>query len=159
MPDPLATAPAEGLTIQNPLGGALTFKATGEQSGGAVTAVEATNRPGDGPPLHVHEQDELIYFLDGSFRTRLGDEIVESPPGAFVFIPGATPHTWQNVGAAPARFFAAIMPASPGFEAFFVRYARLPADARGPEAFARVADETGAMHVVGPPLAESHPLG
>jgi hypothetical protein len=44
------------------------------------------------------------------------------------------------------------------FEEFFKRYAQLPAEERDVEAFARVAAETKAFEVVGPPLAESDPL-
>jgi oxalate decarboxylase/phosphoglucose isomerase-like protein (cupin superfamily) len=73
-----------------------------------------------------------------------------------IFIPRGTPHTWQNVGDTPARFFATFTPAAPQFEQFFVRYAELAPDERSVAAFARVADETQAMEVVGPPLAERH---
>jgi cytochrome c peroxidase len=88
---------------------------------------------------------------------RLGDDLIEAPPGAFVFIPRNTPHTWQNVGEARARFVATLMPASVEFEAFFLAYAELPSEERGMEAFSRIAAETRAMEVVGPPLAQSHP--
>jgi hypothetical protein len=77
--------------------------------------------------------------------------------GSFVFIPRGTPHTWQNVGSEPLRFFATIMPAAVAFEEFFKLYAQLPAEERGLAAFARLAVETNAFDVVGPPLAESDP--
>ena len=91
-------------------------------------------------------------------RVKLGATLREVPAGSFVFIPRGTPHTWQNVGAEPLRFFASIMPAAVAFEEFFKRYAQLPAEERGAEAFARVAAETQAFEVVGPPLSESDPL-
>jgi hypothetical protein len=87
-----------------------------------------------------------------------GDELIQAPPGSFVFIPKGTPHTWQNVGDAPARFFVAVMPAATAFERFFLTYARLPAHECGPEAFARLANETQALEVLGPPLAQSDPI-
>jgi hypothetical protein len=49
------------------------------------------------------------------------------------------------------------MPATAAFEEFFKRYAELPAEERGVEAFARLAAETEAFEVVGPPLAVSDP--
>jgi hypothetical protein len=55
------------------------------------------------------------------------------------------------------RFFATVMPATAAFEEFFKRYAELPAEERGVEAFARLAAETEAFEVVGPPLAVSDP--
>jgi hypothetical protein len=50
------------------------------------------------------------------------------------------------------------MPAATAFEEFFTRYAQLPVEERGVEAFARLAAETSAFRVVGPPLAQSDPL-
>ncbi len=156
---PVAVPPGEGLSVENPLGGVLTFKATHATSGGALTAIETINVPGEGPPLHVHrEQDELIYTLEGMFRVKLADELIDAPPGTFVYIPRGTPHTWQNVGDTVARFFATVMPAAIGFEQLFLRYAELPPHERGPEAFARLGRETQALEVLGPPLAHSDPL-
>jgi hypothetical protein len=52
-------------------------------------------------------------------------------------------------------FFATIRPAAAAFEGFFRLYAQcLPEE----PAFARLAPETNALEVVGPPLAESDPL-
>ena len=154
---PFALAPDEGVSVENPVGGVLTFKITSEQSGGRLTALDTVAMPGEGPPLHVHpdNEDEFIYVLEGEFRIKLGDELIEATPGAFVFIPGGTPHTWQNVGDKPARFFAGVLPASIAFEQFFMRYSQLPHEQRGTEAFARLGSETNAFKVLGPPLTRS----
>ena len=155
--EPFAVAPGQGLSVENPTGGVTTFKAMVEASGGALTALEAAAAPGEGPPLHVHRgHDELIYTLEGRFRIRLGDQLLDAPAGSFIFIPRGTPHTWQNSGDTTARFFAALMPGATEFEQFFVRYAELPRHERGVPAFARLAGETQGMEVVGPPLAHSH---
>ena len=147
---PFALAPGEGTSVENPTGGVTTFKAVSDQSDGGITAIEGVSAPGEGPPLHVHsEQDEFIYALDGTFRVRLGDDLIEAPPGSFVFIPRNTPHTWQNVGDGHARFVAVLVPASVEFEEFFLRYGELSPEERGVEAFSRLATETGAMEVVG----------
>ena len=144
--------------MENPVGGVLTFKAMSDETGGTVTAFETVAAPGEGPPLHLHAEDELIHTLEGVFRIRLGDALHELAPGTFVFIPSGTPHAWQNIGSGPARFFATITPGATAFEEFFRRYAKLPAARRGVAAFARIATETRAFEVVGPPLAESHPI-
>jgi quercetin dioxygenase-like cupin family protein len=89
----------------------LTFKARSYQSGGELTAIETVAAPGEGPPLHLHSEDEFVYILEGSFRVKVGDKLIEAGPGSFL-IPGGTPHTWQNVGDARARFFAGVMPAA-----------------------------------------------
>jgi quercetin dioxygenase-like cupin family protein len=157
--EPFVVGPGEGLSVTNPVGGVTRFTATAETSGGAITALEGIAAPGEGPPLQVHrDQDELAYTLEGRFRFRLGDALHDAPVGSFVFIPRGAPHTWQNVGDAPARFVAALMPAAPSFERFFDRFAALPPDERGPGAFARLAADVPALEVVGPPLAASHPL-
>ena len=88
---------------------------------------------------------------------RLGDDLIEAPPGSFAFIPRDPPHAWENVGDGRARFLATLMPASVEFEEFFLRYAELPSEERGIDAFRRLAGETRAMEVVGPPLAQSDP--
>src|SRR6478752_4676491 len=105
----LMLAPGEGLSVENPVGGILTFKITGDESGGSLTALETIAAPAEGPPLHVHDEDELIYTLAGRFRIKLGDTLAEAPPGSFIFIPAGTPHTWQNSGSEAARFFATVM--------------------------------------------------
>ena len=155
---PVVVAARAGLSVENPVGGVLTFKAMSEETGGAVTALETIAAPGEGPPLHVHAEDELIHTLEGVFRIKLGDALHELTPGTFVFIPTGTPHAWQNIGSRPARFFATITPGARAFEEFFRRYAELPVDERGLEAFGRLAAETRAFEVVGPPLAESDPI-
>jgi quercetin dioxygenase-like cupin family protein len=155
---PFALGPGDGISVANPTGGVMTFKAVSGQSDGGLTVIEGVSAPGEGPPLHVHaEQDEFIFTLEGRFRVRLAGDLVEAPPGTFVFIPRTTPHTWQNIGEEPARFVATLVPASLEFEEFFMRYADLPPEERGVEAFSRLAAETKAMEVLGPPLAQSEP--
>lgn len=153
---PFAVAPGEGFTVVNPTGAVTTFKAMADACGGTITAIEGSAAPGEGPPLHVHRrQDELIYTLEGTYRVKLADQVFDAPVGTFIFIPQGTPHTWQNTGDTLARFFAAFAPAAPEFEQFFVRFGDLAPSERGVAAFARLAEETHAMEVVGPPLAHS----
>jgi quercetin dioxygenase-like cupin family protein len=80
--------PGGGETIRNPVGGPLTFKVRAEQTNGALTVVESTAPPGEGPLLHVHaNEDEALYTLDGTLRFRMEDEVQTAPAGAFAFIP------------------------------------------------------------------------
>src|SRR5262249_15888494 len=61
--------------------------------------------------LHVHhEDDEAWYVLEGRLGFRLGDEEVEAGPGACVFAPRGTPHSYWNAGAGPARYLLVIPP-------------------------------------------------
>jgi quercetin dioxygenase-like cupin family protein len=138
----------------NPLGGDLKIHLRGEQTGGSLSVLEVGNRPGQGPPLHIHTQeDETAYVLAGEVRWKLGDESFSNGPGSFVFIPKGVPHTWQVIGEEEGRFLVTFTPA--GMEGFFDRLADLAEF--DPEAF-RAAAAEHAMEVVGQPLAESDPL-
>jgi quercetin dioxygenase-like cupin family protein len=146
----VALGPGEGVTIEGPAGGPLTFKVRGEQSGGAMTAIENLIAPGDGPPLHVHRgENEAWYVIEGELRFRLGEDEASAPAGSFVFVPRGTPHCFQNPGDRPARILVVFTPS--GMERFFDRFASLPPGAAAPEAFRSIGSEVG-MDVVGPPL-------
>lgn len=147
--------PGEGATVKNPIAG-LTLKASGAETNGALTVFESAVAPGEGPPLHVHaNEDEAWYALEGTFRVKLEHELREAPAGTFVFIPRRVRHTWQNIGDGPARLLILTAPA--GLERFFERFSELLDDASLPEAFRTAGREFG-IDVVGPPLAESNPL-
>ena len=53
----------------------LDFELTSEGSGGALTAIKTVAAPQDGPPLHIRDEDEVIYTLEGTFRVKLDDRI------------------------------------------------------------------------------------
>jgi quercetin dioxygenase-like cupin family protein/ketosteroid isomerase-like protein len=154
-PRPFVSAPGDGRTVMNPVGGSLTFTARGELTGGALTAFESTAAPGEGPPLHRHaNEDEVIYVLEGRLRVMLEGTVHDAPSGSFVFIPRGVPHPWQNAGDGPARFLALFTPAAGGMERFFERSAELGDDSRAADAFKKFASDAG-MEVLGPPLAQS----
>lgn len=154
-PVAFAVGPGEGLIIQGPAGGPLTFKARGNQTDAALTVFENVIAPGDGPPFHTHAgEDESWCVLDGELRFRLGDDVARAPAGSFVFVRRGTPHCFQNIGAQPARIIVIFTPS--GMERFFDRFATLPADPVDPDAFRRIGAEVG-MDVVGPPMAVTHP--
>ncbi len=151
---PLHLGPGEGTEIEGPVGGPITYKVRGDESGGGVTAFEQVIAPQDGPPLHTHGgEDEAFYVIAGRFRFRLGDEVAYADEGSFVFVPRGTPHCFQNTGDGPARILAVFTPS--GMERFFDRFAELREV--DPEEFARLGREAG-MDIIGPPLSDSHPL-
>lgn len=154
--EPVVVGPGQGETIQGPVGGPLTFKLRGAQSGGGLTAFENRVAPLEGPPLHTHErEDEAWYVLEGTLRFKLGDAVREAPAGSFVFVPRGVPHCFQAVGDGAARILVLFTPAA--MELFFERFAELEPDATTPADFARLGKNAG-MDVVGPPLAVSDPL-
>jgi quercetin dioxygenase-like cupin family protein len=156
---PILSARGEGQSVPNPLAEAIEFKARAEQTAGTLTAFESAPAAGEGPPLHVHEnEDEVLYFLDGLFRLKIEDVVRNASSGSFAFIPKGIPHAWQNIGNEPGRLLVMFLPAAAGMEQFFERLAAADADqASVAEAFATLA-EVGGMKVVGPPLVQSDPL-
>jgi quercetin dioxygenase-like cupin family protein len=152
--DAVLLAPGQGERIENPLGGEIVFKARAAQTAGSLTAFEAVNPPGQGPPYHVHDTlDELIYVLEGSLRVRLVDRIEDAEAGAFVFIPRGLPHTWEGYGDRAVRFLVVVAPA--GLERFFDSTAAA-GGGQADDAFSQFGGDD--LRVLGPPLAVSHPL-
>lgn len=151
----IVMGPGDGQTVANPARGGLTYKARSGHTAGALTAWESTAAPGEGPPLHLHvNEDEFMYVLEGLLRVGLDGNDHPAPAGSFVFIPRGVPHTWQNAGDGQARILFAFTPASPGMERFFEAAANLPDDTRMAESFKTLASAAG-MEVLGPPLGQS----
>jgi len=70
-----------------------TVKAGGAETGRGVSFMEFFTRRGDEPPVHVHEEeDEIFYVLDGDLTVRCGDESFRLAPNGFVFLPRNIPH-------------------------------------------------------------------
>src|SRR5687768_7091356 len=98
-----ATCAGEGERIWI-VGDTMTFKATGERTGGSLVLLENLTAPGGGPPPHVHtREDEFFYVLDGTFEIRIGDELHELGPGGFAFVPRGVVHNFRNAGDGRSR--------------------------------------------------------
>lgn len=98
------------------LGGLSTIKATGEETDGRYTLVEALEPQGVEVPLHVHHnEDESFYALEGEMTFYVGEETYKAGPGSFVFGPKDVPHTY-TIDSGPARFLMLFSPA--GLEGF-----------------------------------------
>lgn len=110
--DAFVLAPGEGRSID--LGAfEMTVKASGQETDGVFSLLEAEEPPGFGPPLHIHhDAAEAFYVLDGEYVMFLDDREVSCPAGSFIFIPAGMRHGFR-VGAAPSRklnfYFPAVM--------------------------------------------------
>ena len=88
-------------------------------SGGAIGVFEGTVPAGDGPPLHIHHnEDEVIHVIEGDYEFWLDGKILRGGPGSSVFLPRGVPHTFRVVGEKPGRNLAILTPG--GFEGFFI---------------------------------------
>ncbi len=90
-----------------------------EETGGKFSAIHAIHRPGEGPPPHLHrEQQEYFLILQGTYRVQVGDAPPrEVGPGTVIFIPERTVHTFTNVGATDAAMLDWSLPG--GQEKYF----------------------------------------
>src|SRR5438270_5316240 len=81
----------------------MSVKATGSETDGAFSLLEADEPPGFGPPLHIHQDAaEAFYVLEGEYVIFLDGRELRCPTGSFVFIPAGIPHGFR-VGDVPSR--------------------------------------------------------
>ncbi len=82
----ITRGPDEGRAVWVP-GHEMTFKAQGEETGGAYSLLEVLIT-GEGPPQHIHKDaDEAFYVVEGEVNVKRGDETIAAPTGAFILIP------------------------------------------------------------------------
>jgi quercetin dioxygenase-like cupin family protein len=144
--------PGEGREV-SVLGDRYTYKATGEQTGGAYGLVETAVPPGSsGPPPHVHPgEEEAFYVLEGEVTILLGDRELAASTGFFMLVPRGTVHTFSNRSDREARLLVIISPA--GFEQAFAEMAEVAPSAQEPpdmERLMAIARKYN-LEIVGPP--------
>jgi len=127
---------------------AMTVKATGDDTDGLFSLLEAEEPPGFGPPLHIHhDAAEAFYVLEGEYVMFLEDREVTCPAGSFLFIPAGMRHGFR-VGPVPSRKLNFYFPA-----AMIGYFDELSAAIALGEADERVLDEIASRHsmeIVGP---------
>ena len=100
----------EGRTVRV-VGEMVTYKVTGEQTGGACSLFEVTTKPGDGPLPHVqHWEDEAVYVLVGEYEFLVEGDTMTATPGSLVYVPRGRLHTYTNVGNEPGRMLTLYTP-------------------------------------------------
>ena len=111
--EPIAVAKGEGEAYWW-LGGLAVVKATAADTGGQVTIIEITERPGTEAPLHVHHrEDEAFWVLEGEVAFEVGGKTIPAGPGDYVFGPRDIPHRY-TVGGEGCRMLFIFTPG--GFE-------------------------------------------
>ena len=136
-------------------GGGHTWKASSEETGGALMLFEDHMSEGKATPLHIHaNEDEALYVLEGEILVHIDGTNHRVGPRGFAFAPRGVPHAFL-VTSTEARILCLETPGSA--EAFY-RGASEPAgddtDPSGPVDFDKVrqsAERSGGMQVVGPP--------
>ena len=107
-------SPAEGRAYaMGPL--SATFKADGDETENRYSISEWWLEPHTaGPGAHDHEDDDVLYVLEGTVSILVGEEWIDATRGAFVLIPGGMTHDFQNRSDARAGFLNFSVPG--GFE-------------------------------------------
>ncbi len=99
-------------------GGRASFFITGDQSNGWLTGALYTAPPDNGPPIHIHRnEDELLIVIEGRFAFFADGVWTEGGPGTTVFLPRGLPHAFRNIGETEGRLYVFANP--PGLETFF----------------------------------------
>jgi quercetin dioxygenase-like cupin family protein len=112
-------------------GNRFTFKAAGEDVGGAFAAVETVLHPVAAAPAHVHATtDEVAYVIEGAIVLEIGDARFTATPGSFAFLPRGVRHRYLPQEPGPVRILWFLSPA--GFEGFWRETGTAVADAPEP---------------------------
>ena len=116
--NPIINTPPQGRTVAL-VGDVYRFLATGEDTNGKYTLIEALVGPGGGPPPHVHSrEDEGFYILEGEITFTINGERVVATAGMFANMPVGTPHSFKNESNKPAKMLVSVAPA--GLEKMFM---------------------------------------
>ena len=98
--------------------GTARFLASSEDTNGAWSLVELTEKPGYKTRLHRHNYtDETYYVLEGVLTAKIADKTYELPAGSYIVIPRGTPHAQGNLGKVPVKVLLTMTPG--GFERSF----------------------------------------
>lgn len=112
-------------------------KATMATTGGRVTLVEDTLKPGFVLARHHHKvMTEVFYVLEGGVTFDFDDTTVVANPGSTLTIPPGTWHAVRSDGAVMITVFA-----PGGFEDYLAELARLDTDAFEDEPLQRALAE------------------
>lgn len=124
--------------------------ATSAQTSGEFSLLQTQSEPPQfGPPLHLHrDAAEAFFVLEGEYLMFIEHEQTHCPPGTFVYVPRATPHTFKVISSVPGKKLNLFSPAA--MTQFFEELA--DAEAEG-SATPELLDEIAArsqMDVLGP---------
>src|SRR4051794_38437214 len=91
--------------------GTARFLASSEDTNGAWSLVELTEKPGYKTRLHRHNYtDETYYVLEGVLTAKIADKTYELPAGSYIVIPRGTPHAQGNLGKVPVKVLLTMTP-------------------------------------------------
>ncbi|MDO9377006.1 MAG: cupin domain-containing protein [Ferruginibacter sp.] len=125
------------------------IKVSKKDTDGDLSVFEYTGNEKGGPPLHMHpNQDEIFFVVQGEYLFQIGEEKYNLKAGDTIFLPRTVPHTFAQLTDNGKMVF--LFQPSGKMEDFFRTIGNL-SSAPTPEQGAKIfADHD--MTVVGPPL-------
>jgi len=125
------------------------IKVSQKDTNGDLTVFEYTGNEKGGPPVHVHpNQDEIFFIVQGEYLFQVGKDKHNLKAGDTIFLPRTVPHSFAQLTDNGKMFF--LFQPSGKMEHFFKTIGNLtspPTPDQGAKIF---ADHD--MKVVGPPL-------
>jgi glyoxylate utilization-related uncharacterized protein len=90
------------------------WKLEQNSSMGFCSVVEVLMRRGEEPPLHIHKNEEEMYFvIEGNLTYWAGEDKFDVGPGDAVFLPRGTPHCFSvHKESAIARVLLLVWPSN-----------------------------------------------
>jgi mannose-6-phosphate isomerase-like protein (cupin superfamily) len=82
---------------------ALAMVVNHEVGASALSVWVTCHGPGEVVPLHVHDVEEVLTFLEGEGTATVGDKTVAIEPHMSIIVPPQTPHGYANTGEGPLR--------------------------------------------------------
>ena len=99
------------MTRLGPGGGIYRIVTTTAQTGGIHFVLDCTEKPGGGPPLHIHETEEEYFFVtEGEFTFSIDGKITKAKAGESAFVPRGKVHCFKNCTNQDARMLALFTP-------------------------------------------------
>ncbi len=77
------------------LGTLWTILASVEQTGGSYSVIEEVGSMGSGPTPHMHEQDEVLYVIEGQITLIAGSLKATAQAGSLAYIPAHCVHSFR----------------------------------------------------------------
>jgi quercetin dioxygenase-like cupin family protein len=114
---PIVRKDGEGTALWM-LGGLYEIKISSKESNGHFCTLEMTFPNGVAAPPHVHDCDEAVLVIEGTFRCHIENDVRELKQGDFAFFPKGTLEWLENVSDRTAKVLVTYTPG--GMDEFFL---------------------------------------
>ena len=74
-----------------------------DHGGVGISFFVVIGKPGQGPRLHRHDYDEIVYVIEGRSKWTVGDQEREAKAGDILIVHAGEPHKFINSGDGPLR--------------------------------------------------------